>query len=315
MSKSKLAPVDFKVDEKKTYPGTCVYFNKRSGYGFIKPDADGVAPEDKIMVYWREIQSDDRWPFMHKDLKVQFQMTKFVPKSGDGCIIKAVNVCAPGGKKINLQDDLEDKFEYVHSRATRFTGVVKFYSIPKGFGYITLDNGYAGVEDVPTDLLVVRNEIASGNSAPSLRKELKVEFGIKKNAKGEYSCYNVSLPGGEDVERTAVEERKLAGNSTFSGQISFYNAKGRYGYIKPENTGKFPANAKKALEDSAASAKSKLAKKGKDQKAEKQVESLLYFRRGDLESSEGQKIWRGVNCTFKLYVDNRGAGAHEIKLN
>jgi cold shock CspA family protein len=305
-----MAPADFKVDEKKTFTGECVYFNKRGGYGFIQSDNKNACPNGKAHVYWRDINSDDRWPFMYKGLKVTFNLSKFVPKSGKGSIIKARNVSLAGGKKINLQDDLEGKFEYVHSKQTRFTGVVKMYNTTKGAGYITLDDGYAGVDDCPTDLLVVRNEINSGNNAPTLRKGMKVEFGIKKNAKGNFSCYSVTLPGGQDILRTEVEERKSAGNSTFTGEVSFYNNKARYGYITPDNVGKFPASVKKALDESNAKAKAKLEKSGKTKQAAS-VESLLYFRRGDVESVK-DKLWRGSKATFKLYVDNRGAGACNI---
>jgi len=307
-SQSKLAPVDFKVDEKKTHKGECVYFNKRGGYGFIKPDASNVAPDDKVMVFWKELKTDDRWPYMHKGMKCEFKLSKFVPKSNNGAIIKARDVTAPGGKKVALLDELEEKFEYVHSRTTRFTGEVKFYNIGQGAGYVTIDDGYAGVEQVPKDIRVVRNEI---NGSGGLRKGLKVEFGIKKNAQDKYSIYSLTMPGGGDVVREEVEERKTAGNSTFSGSVSFYNAKERFGYIQPDSTAKFPPAVKKAIEESNERAEKKFKKDGKKSK---EPDSLVYFRRGDVADVDG-KIWRGTKADFKLYTDNRGAGAHEVKIS
>jgi cold shock CspA family protein len=306
-----VAPVDFKVNENKRYNGQCVYFNRRGGFGFIQPNDDGVVPNNKVMVYWKEIKSDDRWPFLHKGLEVEFGLTRYEKANGKGAYIKAKSVSGPKGSKINLQDVVESKMEYVHSKVTRFTGVCKFYNVARGAGVVTLDDGYAGVDDVPSDLRIVRNEIQSGEEAPTLRNGLKVEFGIQKNAAGKYSCYNLSMPGGHNVSRVEVEERKNAGSSSFNGEIIFFDFRKSFGYIKPENISKLPANIKKSLDEGVESQKARLNKKGLDKKAAK-VEPLIYFRKGDVSSSG--RVSRGNQCSFKLYLDNRGCGACDVNV-
>jgi len=310
---SNVHPSDTKVDEKTRFKGECVHFNKQGGFGFIKPDKAGIVPDDKVMVFWKEINSDDRWPMLYKGLQVEFGLAKYQKASGKGCVIKAKEVSLPGKKKIKIQDELEGKKEYIHSKQTRFTGVVKWYDVGKGFGFVTLDKGYAGVEQVSDDIRVVRAEIQSGNEAPALRKDLKVEFGIQKNLKGNYSCYSLTMPGGNEVKRNDVEERKNEGSSSFSGEVSFFNFRNGWGYIKPESVGKLPPKVKKSLEEGTEKAEKRYNKKGLTKKADK-VESLIYFRRGDI-SSDNHNPKRGAKVNFKCYTDIRGAGARDIKVN
>lgn len=299
-------PSTTKVDEKTRFKGTVLRYNKQGGYGFVKPEKSGVVPGDEVMVYWKEIKSTDRWPFLYKDLDVEFNLAKYEKANGSGCIIKGTEVTLPGKKAVNLQDELEDKKEYIHSKATRFSGVVKYYNAAEGYGSVTLDEGYAGVEDVPAEALrVVRAEINSGSEAPCLRKDLKIEFGIQKNLKGNYSCYNVTLPGGDSLERNVVEERKEEGKTTYNGEVSFFSVQKGYGYIKPDSISKFPAKCKKALEEDAAASKAKLEKKGQDKKSTA-LEPLVYFRRGDMSENF---VKRGTKVSFRLYQDIRGVGA------
>jgi cold shock CspA family protein len=307
-----LQPADTKVDEAQRFKGTCEYFNKSCGYGFIKPEKAGVAPDDRVMVHWRAIDSADSWPFLYKGLEVEFNLQKFVKANGSGCYIKAREVTLPGKQKVSLQDEIDQKREYVHSQATRFTGAVKFYDLKKGFGYVTMEDGYANVEEVPKELRVARHEIRSGDEAPILAPELMVEFGIVKNLKGAWACYNVTLPGGELVARNVVEQRKPQGAATFDGEVQFFDRSKGFGYIKPDSTAKFPADVKKSIEEAKTKAKSRLEGKGKDKKAAALDDALIFFRRGDV-TTEGL-IKRGNKATFGLYMDNRGAGALEVKV-
>lgn len=305
-------PADTKVNESTRYKGKVTYFNKSGGFGFIKPDKDGVVPDDKVMVHWKEIQSNDAWPFLHKDLEVEFNLQKFMKVNGSGCFIKAKEVTLPGKKKVNLQDDLDDKREFVHSKATRFTGAVKFYDLQKGFGYVTMEDGYAGVDHVPKELRVLRHQIRSGDEAPVLSQGLKVEFGIVKNLKENWQCYNLTLPGGETVSRNVVEERKDAGNAKFEGTVNFFDFKKGFGYIQPNDVNKLPAAIKKEVEASQEKAKKRLEKRGKDRKAGG-LEALIFFRSGDIESRDGN-IRRGHKASFKLYTDKRGAGCRNVNV-
>ena len=67
---------DFEFDDSTRYTGECVFYNKSGGFGLIKLDEEGVVPENKIMMFWREITSDDRWPFLRKELKVEFNLNR-----------------------------------------------------------------------------------------------------------------------------------------------------------------------------------------------------------------------------------------------
>jgi len=290
-----------------------VYFNKGAGFGFIKPDEDGVVPADKVMVHWREIQSNDAWPFLYKDLEVEFNLQKFMKQNGSGCFIKAQGVTLPEKKKVDLQDELDDKREYVHSKATRFTGTVKFYDVGKGFGYVTMEDGYAGVDHVPKELRVVRHQVRSGDEAPVLAQGLKVEFGIVKNLKESWQCYNLTLPGGETVSRNVVEERKEQGSASFSGTVSFFDFRKGFGYIEPEDVSKLPADVKAEVTAAQEKAKKRLEKQGKDKKAGS-MEPLIFFRSGDVAERDGN-IKNGHKATFKLYLDKRGAGCCDVKVS
>lgn len=303
------APANTKVNETKRHAGQCVYFSRRNGFGFIKPTQDGLVPDDKLMVVWDEIQSGDSWPFLYKGLDVEFKVTKTMTNDGTGCWLKAVNVSLPGNKKVNLQHAAENEKEYVHSKTTRFSGVVKWYSSARGNGIVTLDDGFAGVEGVPKNLRVVRNEINAGGEGPFLVPDLKVEFGIQKNKSGFYTCYNLSQPGGKIVKRTDVEERKVAGGGPYNGVVNFYNWRSGYGYIKPDNLGKLPGNVKTAVDKSLKDAKERSPRRNSKTDA---PQALIWFRRQDITSGNGANKDDKVN--FKTYVDNRGAGACDVKI-
>jgi CspA family cold shock protein len=63
------------------------------------------------------------------------------------------------------------------------TGNVKWFSAPKGYGFIEMDNG--------KDIFVHHNEIR-GNGYKSLDEGAAVEFDVKQGDKGDYAA-NVSL--------------------------------------------------------------------------------------------------------------------------
>merc|ERR1719159_63513 len=116
------------------------------------------------MVYWKAIQTDDRWPSLYKGYKCECSLKK--QKKGRETTIAAKDVTAPGGENVAIQDENEDKKEYVGDKNMRFLGNVKFYDFQKGFGYVKLQEGYAIDEDVPKELRVVRAEINAGDDAP-----------------------------------------------------------------------------------------------------------------------------------------------------
>lgn len=296
---------DFTVDEDARHEGECVYYNKGSGYGFIKLTESGIVPDDKVMCYWKDITTEDRWPSLYKGFKCELSLK--VAKRGNQTTVRAKEVTAPGGESVAIQDENEDKKEYVGDKHMRFLGNVKFYDFQKGFGYVKLQEGYAIDEDVPKELRVVRAEINAGDDAPRLSNEMEVEFGISKNKKGQYACYNVTLPGGDVVSRNVVEGRSEFGKTTYTGEITMWNRMGGYGWIKPESSAKFPAEIKKAMTEDHEKRSKKLEKAGKDAPKEQS----LYFRRGDRADFDS-KIGKGVKVTFGVYKDNQGVGACNV---
>lgn len=296
---------DFEVDEMERYTGECVFYDKKRGFGFVKLDNEGVVPEDKVMVYWREIKSDDRWPFLHKTLKVEFQLKK--RKTGkDEFQIIGCQVSAPGGDALNLQDEADAKKEFVGDKNMRFLGNVKWFDFKKGFGYVNLQEGYAIDEGVPTEFRIDRNEINSGEEAPMLSDKMEIEFGIQKSEKGVYSCYHVTLPGGETISRAIAEGRKDLSKSSFKGTIQFWSWKNGMGFVVPENAEKLPKEYKEALKADKEKRDKKASKNGKDASDD----AAVYFGRNDKVGEDGFK--KGDSVTFKLYLDNKGIGACEV---
>lgn len=300
--KDKVAPADWSVDQNQKYQGTVVFFNKNNGYGFIKPAQSGLVPNDEVIVVWDAIKTDDRWPFLHKNLEVQFQLVKTMKKNGSGCYIKAAEVYRADGSLVNLGAELDSKRQFIHSQSTRFTGIVKFYNMRLGFGFVTLDDGFSGVEHISKEVRVSRQEIVcNSNEVPMLRAEMPVEFGIQVNLHGKSSCYCVTQPGGGEFTRTGIENRETIPGSAHSGVVSFYNLKSGWGYLKPNNIDALPKSVRDAIQ---ADTKKAIEKKGKD------MESMIYFRRSDCKSSG--ILRRGDAVNFEVYIDHRGAGAHNV---
>lgn len=296
-----MVSADVEIDEDARVEGTVDHFDKRRGFGFIKPEKKGLVPDDKLMVIWKEIQSDDRWPALDKGMKVEFNIKKFVKRNGDGAFIKAQNVTMPGGDNIALQSEQEDKKEYVGGdKNLRYTGNVVWYDFQKGFGFIKIEQGFEVPEDMPEELRVHREEIVvPEKESAHLRDGQAVEFGISKNKSGKYAVYHLTLPGGDPVSRAAFENRKEQGNKTFNGTIRSFM--GGFGWIEPDSLDSFPAAMKKALEEFT-DKRSKKAGSDKDK--------WVMVRREDIATDI--YVDRGQKCTFKLYTGDKGIGAHSV---
>merc|ERR1712048_450923 len=190
-----------KVNTTKRYKGTCKSYAKLDGYGFIVPDQKGIVPGDELFVRFSDIKSNDRCPMLTKDLKVQFSLRKDEVKKKQ--VLQAANVTLPNGGEINVQDDVDAQTKkFVGGQFLRYSGTLKFYLDKKGFGYITVDDGFDyGGEDVPKQIRVEKLEMNCGpGKAAPMMKEVAVEFGIWKKEKGpqaQYLAYNVTAPGGE----------------------------------------------------------------------------------------------------------------------
>merc|ERR1719324_1525748 len=121
--------------------------------------------------------------------------------------LRGKKITMPGGANIAVQEGVDkEKKTFVGAQNLRYSGKLKFFNPMKGFGYITIDEGYKFEgETVPTEIKVEGSEINAGGKRTRTKLEnLAVEFGIVKNRKGtDFLAYNVTLPGGIAVTKEA----------------------------------------------------------------------------------------------------------------
>merc|ERR1712008_580559 len=155
------------------------------------------------------------------------------------------------------------------------------------------------------ELLVDLPEVNAGGKQPPGMKEVAAEFGIIKGKNGAYKAYNMTLPGGIPMTREGLEHREVHGSHAFQGTVDMYNWRRGWGFIKASPGVVLPpvVTARvKELEDDA-------TKRGTQQQ---QAESGLYFRKEDIAPCIAQTLEEGQQVSFKVYTDDKGAGACEI---
>jgi len=183
--------------------GIVVRFDRRKGFGFIQPKKEG---EKQVFVHWKDIVSDDPWPFLKSGTEVQFVVNKTDKGS------KAEKVKLSGGKKVTCERDDREVDE-----ETIYTGTVKFFAGMKGFGFIIPDEDieFMGVT-VTTDaeaeeggLYVAREDVIFvEGSAPNLNYGTKVQFQVYKSDKGLGAC-QVQNEDGTAYEYKKSTKRKM----------------------------------------------------------------------------------------------------------
>jgi len=302
----KAIPGDFTVDKEARHAGTVTAYNKWSGYGFIKPNQQGLVPEDKLYVHWSNIQSEDRFPFLQKDMEVEFGLMTYKATEYDGRItLRAKTVTLPGGSMVAVQDNLDaEKKTFIGGQNLRYTGQLKFYNPKQGFGYVTMDEGYQMEEEVRKELRVEEAEVSCGGKRPRRWLEgLSVEFGIWKTKTGQHLVYNMTLPGGVPMTQENMEHRQPVSGALYQGQIAFWSWKQGWGHIEPDASAKLPPAVTAQMEEMVKSAQ---------EKGKKPEGSLLYFRKADLAGTSWLK--KGQAVTFQVYTDDKGAGATGINV-
>ena len=86
-------PAGYEVDPNARYNGTVNFYHKWKGYGFIDVATPGVVPNNRVFVHWRQLQSDDRFPFLQKDVVVEFSLMTWRDWSlGSALTVRAKNV-------------------------------------------------------------------------------------------------------------------------------------------------------------------------------------------------------------------------------
>lgn len=198
---------EVEVDESQRFQGTVKDYNRRRGFGYILPDDTEDKRENRIFVHWKQIESDDSWPALDNDQKVEFYKgTKLKGRQKDKPI--ACKVTAPGGAKIaaNTGRTYLDKSQ-------RFSGVVKYWNAEKAFGFIKIESDISvGGTDFPADkdVYVPIDEIVTDDEPPALKLKDEVEFSVYKTEKGSGAA-QVSKPGGEKYSYPVTDRPKNFG--------------------------------------------------------------------------------------------------------
>lgn len=302
---SRTVDESFEVDPAKRFAGTVAFYSKLKGYGFVEMTQKGAIPNDTIFVHWRNINSDDRFPFLYKGLEVEFGMLKWKEKGK--YTLRCKDITLPGGATVSLQDQVDaEKKTFVGAQDLRYSGTLKFYDPRWGYGYITVDDGYAG--DVPKELRVERSEVNSGKTAPGWMQDLKVEFGIWKTTRNICKGYNMTLPGGIPITTSILENRQVTDATTFRGEVTMWNWRQGWGFVKPDPATPLPQAVQAKLSEQSAAATKKAESKGKTSSGE----ILLYLRRADL--LPGTKLEQGTKVTYQVYTDDKGAGAFQVQV-
>lgn len=190
-------PDTFTVNENLRYQGEVTNYWKFNGYGFVTLTQTGVVPGDRpVFVHWESITSNDRFPQLYKGMQVELSLA--LSENRGRKQIGGKNVTLPGGQPVDIQDQIDaEKKTFIGGQELRYTGKLNFYKALEGYGYITMDDGYAVDASVPKQIRCEQAEMNAGGKKPGNMKEVKeVEFGIWKNSKDVHKAYNVTLPGG-----------------------------------------------------------------------------------------------------------------------
>jgi cold shock CspA family protein len=279
-------------------------YHKWKGFGFIEVAQKGIVPNDRLFVHWKQLQSDDRFPFLQKDMEVEFGLSVQREFFRGTQTVKAKEVSMVGGMSIVLQDDLDAaEKEFVGGQHLRYTGTLKFFTPRHGFGYVVMDQGYDVDPAVPSELRVETSEVNSGGKEPRFMQNLAVEFGIWKTLRGGYKVYNMTLPGGHPLTQDALENRISMGPQAYHGEVVIWNWRQGWGFIRLDPSTTLPprVNAKLAQQHAAARSRGKNITNDK----------MMYFRRPDCAPMA--MIQQGMRVQFQLYIDDKGAGACDVR--
>jgi len=290
------------VDVNARYTGTVSFFQKWKGYGFIEVAEAGVVPQDKLFVHWKNIQSEDRFPALVKGLEVEFGVIK--AQDWGRTTIRATKVTLVGGTSIAMQEDVDSQEKtFVGGQHLRYTGTLKFFNPRRGFGYVTMDQGYDVDASVPLDLRVEREEVNAGGQRPMPMQNLAVEFGIWITDRQKHKVYNMTLPGGHPLSQDALENRITMGSDAFTGTIAIWNWRHGWGFIRCDANSVLPPRVvtKLAQQQQAAIDRGRHVSMN---------DKMFYFRRGDC--TQGMQPTKDLPVSFQLYIDDKGVGANEV---
>lgn len=298
-------PASYVVDTSMRYTGTVSFYHKWKGYGFIELAQKGAVPQDRLFVHWRNIQSDDRFPFLVKGLEVEFGLLKYQDRfRWHITTVRANHVTLVGGTNIAMQDDVDaQEKNFVGGQHLRYTGTLKFFNPRHGFGYVAMDEGYDVDPAVPSELRVETTEVNSAGRRPMPMQNLAVEFGIWITLRGSYKVYNMTLPGGHPLTQDALENRITMGPQAYTGKIAIWNWRHGWGFIRADPSSLLPPRVVTKLVQQQQAAISRGKRVSLDDK-------MFYFRRQDC--MQGYMPRKDLEVSYQLYVDDKGVGASEV---
>lgn len=204
---------EVEVDESTRYQGSVKDYSRRRGFGYILPDGEEDKRENRIFVHWKQIESDDTWPALDQDQKVEYYKGKKLRgRQKDKPI--ACKVTLPGGAKVAANSGRT----YL-DKSQRFQGVVKYWNQEKGFGFLTLENDISvGGTDFAAakDVYVPIDEIVTDDEPPALKLKDEVEFTVYKTDKGSGAA-SVTKQGGEKYTYPVADRPKGFGKRRQQG--------------------------------------------------------------------------------------------------
>jgi len=289
---------DFPIDKDKRYTGTVMNYFKFQGYGFIKPADPELVPGGQLYVGWNNIQTEDRFPFLMKDMEVEFGLMKWKDHANDGATkLRAKTVTLPGGGTIAVQAQEDSKRDFMGGQLARFSGSLKFYNPSRNFGYVALDENLCQDRelDLPRDVCVEEDEVNCGGKRPKWMDNLDVEFGLFKNSEGKIMAHNMTLPGGKPITVGTLVNREEFGDTVYYGKISFLHWRDSWGLIALEALSTAPAAVREKVQQVA---------------NDKKQEPSLYFAGTDVANGTWPKM--GMRVAFRLYMDSKGPGAMDV---
>merc|ERR1712086_502616 len=107
-------------------------------------------------------------------------------------------------------------------------------------------------------------------------------------------------------DKQAEQGREIVGSDTYTGEVVQRGRK--YGWIKPFSFGKLPSEVQTKVKEMIKAKKATVREQQSDNKVFNQ--NVLFVHMSDVE--EGVKVDNGDKVSFKVYVDNEGAGACEV---
>merc|ERR1712048_196262 len=108
-------------------------------------------------------------------------------------------------------------------------------------------------------------------------------------------------------EKQAELGRESAGDTVYFGEIAQRGKK--YGWGKPSSFGKLPNDVQTKVKDMIKAKRATVREN--DSTNEVFKSNVLFLHMSDVE--EGAKVDTGDRVKFKVYTDNEGAGAYEVK--